>query len=328
MRKVTKNCKGGSLILPGMQELFLSTEFIPELSGVKTPLLMDLARQVPGSVQYRVRRYERPNQWMAEEAGIFRYNYQKSASENNTVELRFCLTGNMYCRLNKEECSSCMGKKSVKCTARTESVDFLSFVFSSTLLEQFVKSRISETSANDALLSFKYKSSFSRNLTICNRTRVVLEGLMTHNYSDSLENIFINAQTQMLLLFSLDCMDEKQIDVINCKFLANETDRDKILMAREILIKQIGEPITIKDLSRKVAMNECYLKKGFKELFGTTIFDFYQSQRMEHAKYLLYEKGLTVTDVSSILGYSSISHFSTAFKRHTGLKPCELLLRG
>ena len=99
------------------------------------------------------------------------------------------------------------------------------------------------------------------------------------------------------------------------------------MQAREILLEQIGEPITIRQLSRRVAMNECYLKKGFKELFGTTIFEFYQNQRMEHAKYLLYEKGLTVTEVSSMLGYSSISHFSTAFKKQTGLKPCELLLR-
>jgi AraC-like DNA-binding protein len=109
--------------------------------------------------------------------------------------------------------------------------------------------------------------------------------------------------------------------------LAHETDCKKVLKARELLLQHIGEPLTIKALSRKVAMNECYLKKGFKEMFGVTIFDFYQSQRMEHAKYLLYEKGLTVTDVSVLLGYSSISHFSTAFKKHTGLKPCELLLR-
>ncbi len=84
---------------------------------------------------------------------------------------------------------------------------------------------------------------------------------------------------------------------------------------------------TIRDLARRVAINECYLKKGFKEIFGTTIFDFYQSQRMEHAKYLLYDKGLSVTEVSHLLGYSSISHFSTAFKKQTGIKPCELLLR-
>ena len=133
---------------------------------------------------------------------------------------------------------------------------------------------------------------------------------------------------QMLLLYSMDCMiGDKEIDVINCKFLANEADREKVTKAREILIQQIGEPITIKELSRKVAMNECYLKKGFKEMFGTTIFDFYQSQRMEHARFLLYEKGLSVTEVSLLLGYSSISHFSTAFKKHTGLKPCELLFR-
>jgi AraC family transcriptional regulator len=178
------------------------------------------------------------------------------------------------------------------------------------------------------LLSFRHTSSFSKILPLCNRTRSVLEGVLNHNYEGSLENIYVNAQTQMLLLYSLDCMaGEKEINTISCKFLANEADREKIIKAREILIQQIGEPITIRELSRKVAINECYLKKGFKELFGTTIFDFYQSQRMEHAKYLLYEKGLSVTDVSLLLGYSSISHFSTAFKKHTGLKPCELLLQ-
>jgi hypothetical protein len=68
-------------------------------------------------------------------------------------------------------------------------------------------------------------------------------------YTGSLENIYINAQTQMLLLYSLDCMlGEKEIDVVNCKFLANELDREKIVKAREVLIQHIGEPITIKEL--------------------------------------------------------------------------------
>ena len=123
----------------------------------------------------------------------------------------------------------------------------------------------------------------------------------------------------------MECMIGSEEETFTCKFLANEADREKIAKAREILLLHISEPLTIKALSRKVAINECYLKKGFNEMYGTTIFDFFQSQRMEHAKYLLYEKALSVTDVSSLLGYSSISHFSTAFKKHTGLKPCELL---
>ncbi len=91
------------------------------------------------------------------------------------------------------------------------------------------------------------------------------------------------------------------------------------------LLEVLHEHYTTSQLVRKSGMNADKLKKGFKEMFGTTIFDFYQGQRMEHARYLLYEKGLSVTEVSDMLGYSSISHFSTAFKKHTGLKPCELL---
>lgn len=292
----------------------------------ETELISETSRQIPGSVHYRIKRYVRPLEWPDEENGILKYHYQPSDPSKNHVELRFCITGNMYCRSLAPDCSKCSLKKDAGCQEKIDSVDFLSFVFSGSLLEQFVKSRKSD-SLSDSILSFRHEYSFSRTISVCGKSRMVLEGLLNHNYSDSLENIFFNAQTQMLLLYSLDCMDEKQIDVINCKFLANEIDREKILKAREILVQQIGEPITIKELSRKVAMNECYLKKGFKEMFGSTIFDFYQSQRMEHAKYLLYEKGVSVTEVSMMLGYSSISHFSTAFKKHTGLKPCELLLR-
>jgi AraC family transcriptional regulator len=203
----------------------------------------------------------------------------------------------------------------------------LSFRYQAVHLSQFGKARKTETTISEDLLNFRHPSSFSKTLSLCGRTRLVLEALLNHSYTDSIANIFINAQSQMLLLYSLECMiGEKEVEGFQCKFLANEADREKIIRAREILLSQIGEPLTIKALSRKVAINECYLKKGFKEMFGTTIFDFYQGQRMEHARYLLYEKGLSVTEVSVMLGYSSISHFSTAFKKHTGLKPCELLL--
>jgi AraC family transcriptional regulator len=291
-------------------------------------LLQEREQQIPGSVQYSISRYSRHPQWPVEDTGMMVYHYEPSSPRENYLELRFCLSGNVYCRKKDTECDSCQFGASKQCMERVESTDVVSFRFSSVHLSQFVKTRKGDALLTDDILNFKHRSSFTKVLPLCGKTRMVLEGVLNHTYSDSLENIYINAQTQMLLLYSLDCMvGEKEIDTISCKFLANEADREKIVKARAILLQHIGEPITIKELSRKVAINECYLKKGFKELFGTTVFDFYQSQRMEHARYLLYEKGLSVTEVSMLLGYSSISHFSTAFKKHTGLKPCELLLR-
>lgn len=291
-------------------------------------LLQEKEQVIPGTVQYTIKRYHRNLQWNIEDTGMMVYHYEKAAPRENYFELKFCVSGNVYCRKKDTECDMCQFSASKSCLERVNSVDVVSFRFSPAHLSQFVKPRKGNTVLTDDILSFKHLSSFSKILPLCGKTRMVLEAVLNHTYTDSLENIYINAQTQMLLLYSLDCMlGEKEIDVINCKFLANEADREKIIKSREILIQHIGEPITIKELSRKVAINECYLKKGFKEMFGTTIFDFYQSQRMEHAKYLLYEKGLSVTEVSMLLGYSSISHFSTAFKKHTGLKPCELLFR-
>lgn len=291
-------------------------------------LLYEKERLIPGSVQYSVKRYQKNPQWNIDDIGMMVYHYEKETAADNYLELKFCVSGNIYCTQKETECDQCKFNFSKNCEKKADSVDVLSFRFSPVHLSQFVKPRYSNDTLVEDILNFRHNSSFTKIVPLCGRTRAVIDGLLNHNFTDSLENIYINAQTQMLLLYALGCMlGEKELDVISCKFLANEADREKITKAREILIEHIGEPITIKELSRKVAINECYLKKGFKEMFGTTIFDFYQSQRMEHAKYLLYEKSMSVTEVSLMLGYSSISHFSTAFKKHTGLKPCELLLR-
>lgn len=288
-------------------------------------LLHEREQHIPGSVQYVIKRYRRQPQWNVEDAGMLVYHFKKSAPAENYLELKFCVSGNVYCKQKDIECNMCKYSTSKSCSERVDSLDVMSFRFAPAQLSQFVKPRKVNV-LSDEVLNFEHPSSFTKILPLCGKTRMVLEALLNNSYTGSLENIFINAQMQMLLLYSMDCMlGEKDVETFQCKFLANEADREKIVKAREILLQHIGEPITIKELSRKVAINECYLKKGFKEMFGTTIFDFYQSQRMEHAKYLLYEKGLNVTEVSLMLGYSSISHFSTAFKKHTGLKPCELL---
>ena len=289
-------------------------------------LLQEKEQQIPGSVQYVIKRYRKLPQWNIDDTGMVVYHYKKNEPKENYLELRFCVSGNVFCKQKDIECNLCKFNQSRSCAERIESVDVVSFRFSPVHLSQFVKPGKGADKLTEDVLTFTHTSSFSKTLSLCSRTRMVLEALLNHTYTDSLENIYINAQTQMLLLYSMECMmGDKDVEQFQCKFLANEADREKIIKAREILLQHIGEPLTIKELSRKVAINECYLKKGFKELFGTTVFDFYQSQRMEHARYLLYEKGLSVTEVSVLLGYSSISHFSTAFKKHTGLKPCELL---
>lgn len=290
-------------------------------------VLQQHSQEIPSSVRYVINRYRKPAGYDLEDTGMLSYNYAASPDDpENNLQLVFCISGNKYCKVFDSECSFCKHSESHDCQELVPTVDIAFFRFEKQHLGQYIKD-VRTTSFSEKILNFTHSSSFTRILPICGNVHGILTELMNHTYTESMENIFVNAQTQMLLLHAMECMAGglSNGDQFTSKFLKNEEDREKIVLAREVLLQHIFEPLTIKELSRKAAINECYLKKGFKEMYGSTVFDFFQNQRMEHAKYLLYEKGHTVTDVSNLLGYSSISHFSTAFKRHTGLKPCELL---
>ncbi|MFT4063025.1 MAG: AraC family transcriptional regulator [Edaphocola sp.] len=110
-----------------------------------------------------------------------------------------------------------------------------------------------------------------------------------------------------------------------CSFLSSSTERDKVLDAERAIMASLDQPHTIKELSRQVGMNECYLKKGFKAMFGKTIHEYQQWQRIECSKEMLLQGKYSVNEVAFRMGFGSASHFSTTFKKVAGMKPCELL---
>ncbi len=290
------------------------------------PVLFSREKKIPGSWQYSLRRHSKENGSPVDDHGTLVYHFDDDV-EDRYLELRFCVSGQTFCKEPNANCEECKLNMNAQCVEQTGTIDLLQFRFEPLHLSNLIKSEGTSPEA-DSILNFRFNHAFTRPIDMSGRIRHTLSSILNHRFTDAVENIFINAQTQILLLYTLESMSGiREDEVPACKFLALQDEREKIIKAREILLAHICDPITIRELSRKAAINECYLKKGFKVMFGATIFDFYQDQRMEHARYLLYEKGFSVSEVSAQLGYSSISHFSTAFKKHTGLKPCEMLNR-
>ncbi len=308
-----------------LQSLYIDPAY-QGLLGNPLPYFQERSQWIPGSVKYTIRRYCRQGDWSELDEGLLVYQYDPLKPSNSHVELHFCITGQVPLVSGDLNAPVGAATQSDAVASWTDTVDLISFRYSAKHLSQWARPRGNQNGIIDAIVQFKRLDSFRQSIPLNAEILAILQSLLSHSYQDHLENIFVNAQSQMLLLHSLDSV-ERPASIEPAPFLAHPSEREKIEQARDWLVEHIGEPITIKELSRKVAMNECYLKKGFRLMYGTTIFDFYQSQRMEHARYLLYEKELSVTEVSVRLGYSSISHFSTAFKKYTGLNPVDLLWR-
>lgn len=144
------------------------------------------------------------------------------------------------------------------------------------------------------------------------------------DFAEKLQQIALSLQLLRKAIGQIGSINDTY-SVPACSFLSNNTEREKVLQARDIIENEFDQVLSIKELSRRVAINECYLKKGFKTMLGKTINEYQQHLRISKAKELLQTEGYTVSEVALSLGYSSISHFSTAFKRATNMKPCELL---
>src|SRR3954464_2592829 len=90
-------------------------------------ILHEKDRQIPGSVQYTIKRYQHNSQWNIEDTGMMVYHYEKSGQKESYLELKFCVTGNIYCRQKDTECNMCKYSASKTCVERVASVDVLSF---------------------------------------------------------------------------------------------------------------------------------------------------------------------------------------------------------
>ena len=97
-------------------------------------------------------------------------------------------------------------------------------------------------------------------------------------------------------------------------------DIDRIYFARDILLQQLTNPPLLLELARLVGLNDYKLKKGFRQVLGTTVFGYLTQQRMKKARQLLLQQQ-SIAAVASAVGYESPTAFSGAFKRQFGVSP-------
>lgn len=126
---------------------------------------------------------------------------------------------------------------------------------------------------------------------------------------------------QLLYLCIEKHTDKQETPCFNCRFLNIPSEKQKIMQARVLLMINLSEPLSIPELARAVHINECYLKKGFKELFGTSVYDFVQQERIRKAKHFIQEGRYSIQEIALELGFSNTSNFTNAFKRLTGQPP-------
>ena len=79
--------------------------------------------------------------------------------------------------------------------------------------------------------------------------------------------------------------------------------------------------ILLKEFGEQFHLSEKYISRYFKEHFHITISQYVTYLRLEHAKHLLQDTDIPVTEVAMQSGYQNVSYFIRSFKKTYGMSP-------
>lgn len=175
----------------------------------------------------------------------------------------------------------------------------------------------------DAVYSNRHAYLSERHLPFTARMHTLLEQMMQCQHTGYMKKVLMESRVIELLNIQGEQYQQSQHMHTGNSSL-KKYDIEKLYAAREYLASNPLMPPSVLELARLVGLNDFKLKKGFRELFHTTVFGYANDLRMNLAKRMLLDEQKTIADVADALGYSQPHHFSAAFKKKFGVSPGRL----
>jgi AraC-like DNA-binding protein len=101
-------------------------------------------------------------------------------------------------------------------------------------------------------------------------------------------------------------------------------ETEKSPLVQKILLSvqnHLASPALLREVSIELGYSEGYLSKCFKKSCHISLKTYQLHQRIEKAKTLLFAQEKSLSDIAEELGFSSLQHFSKAFKKETHYSP-------
>ena len=145
-------------------------------------------------------------------------------------------------------------------------------------------------------------------------------------YRGPLKRLYLESKALELITHILAQFFSSEYSLKNPSVLRPD-DIERIHHARKIISRDLENPPTLFQLARLVGLTHTKLNRGFREIYGTTVFGYLRKVRLEQAKLLLEKNSMNVTEVALSVGYNSLSSFIHAFSDHFGIKPTMYIKR-
>ena len=135
--------------------------------------------------------------------------------------------------------------------------------------------------------------------------------------NESESKITAQIKTKIILLQFILEMWNKEYIIENDISGRNTVEKEMLSYIQQ----NFSGKISLKEFGERFHLSEKYISRYFKEHFHITLSQYVAYLRLEHAKQLLQDTDIPVTEIAMQSGYQNVSYFIRSFKETYGVSP-------
>ncbi|MCT7445816.1 AraC family transcriptional regulator [Aliarcobacter skirrowii] len=243
---------------------------------------------------------------------------QKLPKKNKQLQIRIILKGKLE-KLDQ------ISNKKVVYNENEISIEYKKNIEESLLNKQgehvkYICITLNEVYINkNSFISNFFKENFNKKFYEPDLKNKFLE-LFSREYNSGFDKFYLKNRTMEIINNIIEKLHKYEIK----SSILDDEDIKRVQKAKIIIDENFKENITIPFLSKKIALNQTKLKKGFKELFGKTVHEYLKDLRLEKALEFLKSNKYSIKEVSLMCGYTNQGSFSYAFSSRYNCLPKDI----
>lgn len=147
-----------------------------------------------------------------------------------------------------------------------------------------------------------------------------LQNIFSCGYCGALRKRYLDAQVESYVLQALFVLTRRFVPQDQ---VLKEEEIIKIKALTGMLSEEPGQAYALDSLAHAFQLDNAVLRRGFRQLYGVTVFDYLLKMRMEKALKLLLQSDKPEREIAFALGFADVTKFVAAFVEAFGQTPEE-----
>lgn len=259
------------------------------------------------------------------------WSYDNERDNSNVIEISYCCSGSAEIDTFPNNKKYTIKKGDIAFYGRSDSVEHFKFSYKDLIAVSIhidldvIKGSVNPLWEEKAIIEWKelMDNIFSHDILNIEKApyniKIIAEEIRDINIESMMDYMKLKCKAIELFMLCLQHKSSKNYNISN--FTKDEVDI--IYNAETILLDNLRDPPSVYNLAKNLNITVYKLQKGFKEITGSTVYEYIRKARVERGKIFLKSTDMQIICIANKVGYENPSKFSSVFKSYTGMTPSE-----